>query len=106
MPVTRDHLRRDRLRLEAEPLAGDALDLGVDGRVGADGARELPDAVRFERAHETGAPPVELEGPAGELPAEGRRLRVDAVRTADADRVAVLLGAPDDRVEGTLDARE
>ena len=42
--VALDDLRRGRLGLEAEPLAGDALDLGVDGRVGPDGARELADA--------------------------------------------------------------
>ena len=36
---------------------------------------------------------VELERPAGELPAERRRLGVDPVRAADADRPAVLFGA-------------
>ena len=44
VPVARDDLRRDGLRLEAEPLAGDPLDLGVGHRVRADRARELADA--------------------------------------------------------------
>ena len=35
--------------LEAEPLAGDALDLRVERGVRADGARELADAARLER---------------------------------------------------------
>ncbi len=91
--VARDHLRRERVRLEAEPLAGDPLDLGVEAGVGADRARELADAVRLERAHEARAVAVELERPAGELPAERRRLGVDPVRAADADRAPVLLGA-------------
>ena len=36
--------------------------------------------------------PVELEGPAGQLPAERDRLGVDPVRAPDHDRVPVLLG--------------
>ncbi len=103
--VARDHLRRERVRLEPEPLAGDALDLGIEAAVGADRARELADAVRLERPHEPRAVAVELERPAGELPAERRRLGVDAVRAADADRAPVLLGAADDRVERPVDAR-
>ena len=46
VPVARDHLRRDRIGLEPEPLARDALDLGLDRRVRPDRARELADAVR------------------------------------------------------------
>ncbi len=44
-----------RRRLEAEPLAGDPLDLGIGGRVGADGAGELADAHPLERARDAGA---------------------------------------------------
>ena len=54
--VARDHLRRDRIRLEPEALARDALDLRLDGRVRADRARELPDAVR---------PPARAAGASG-----------------------------------------
>ena len=92
MPVARDDLRRDRLRLEAEPLAGDPLELRVGDRVGADRAGELPEAHRLERAAQALAAALELERPAGELQPEGRRLGVDAVRAADADRLPVLLG--------------
>ena len=47
--VALDDLRRGRLGLEAEPLAGDALDLGVDRRVVPDRAGELPDPHALER---------------------------------------------------------
>ena len=97
--VARDHLRRERIRLEAEPLARDPLDLGVEAAYVPTVPGELADAVRLERAREPRAVAVELERPAGELPAERRRLGVDAVRAADADRAAVLLGAPHDRVD-------
>ena len=49
MAVAGDHLRRHRIGLEVEPLAGDPLDLGIDPRVRADGARELADAAGLER---------------------------------------------------------
>ena len=39
---------------------------------------------------------IELESPTRELPAEGRRLCVNPVRAADADRVAMLFCAGDD----------
>ena len=106
MPVARDDLRRDRLRLEAEPLAGDPLELRVGRRVGADRAGELPDAHPVERAAQPLAAAVELERPAGELQPEGRRLGVDAVRAADAERLPVLLGPGDDRCQRPLDALE
>ena len=50
---------------------------------------------------------VELERPAGELPAERRRLGVDPVRAADADRVPVLLApaARPRRARGRAPAR-
>ena len=47
--VALDDLRRGRLGLEAEALAGHALDLGVDRRVVPDRAGELADAHAFER---------------------------------------------------------
>ena len=49
---------------------------------------------------------VELERPAGELEAEGRRLGVHAVRPPDADVVAVPLRPLDDRVLGPLEPRQ
>ena len=47
MPVARDHLRRERIRLEPEPLAGDPLHLGIERRVRPDRPRELADAIRL-----------------------------------------------------------
>ena len=90
MPVPLDDLRRDRVGLQPEALAGEPLQLGVGRRVGADRARELADAHRLERPRQPRARAVELEGPAGELEPEGRRLGVHAVRPPDADVVAVL----------------
>ena len=104
MPVARDHLRRDRLRLEPEPFARDALDLRIDRGVGADRSGELADPAAVERSAHAVARPVELERPPGELPAERRRLGMDPVRAADADRVTVLLREPDDRSECGVDA--
>ena len=104
--VALEDLRRARRGLEAEPLAGDPLDLGLGGRVGADGARELADAEALDRADEPLAVAVERERPAGELEPEGRRLGVDPVRPPHADRLAVLLGAGDDGAEGAIEAFE
>ena len=103
MSVPLDDLRRRRSRLEAEALAGDSLDLGVDGRVLADGAGELADAHAFERARDASPRTVELECPNGELQPERRRLGMHAVRAADAERELVLLGARGDGRERALD---
>ena len=104
MAVARDDLSRKRIRLEAEPLARDAFDVRLELRVGPDGARQLPHAIRLERTFDAHARTVELERPAGKLPAERRRLRMDAVRPADADGVAVLLARAYDRFERTVDS--
>ena len=103
VPVALDDLRRRRRRLEAEALAGDPLDLGVDRRVLADGARELADAHALERARDARACAVELERPHRELQTERRRLGVDAVRAADAEREPVLLRARDDGRERAVE---
>src|SRR6185503_19981668 len=64
------------------------------------------DPHRLERSLEAPARAVELEGPAGELEAEGRRLGVDAVRPPDADVVAVTLRLRDDRVLRAFEPRQ
>src|SRR6266511_605253 len=100
MAVSRDHLRRERVRFEAESLAGDPLNLRLYLCVRADRARELADAVCLDGSSDTRARAVQLERtefmpsrrrsagsspagrsswtararPAGELPAERRRL--------------------------------
>ena len=106
VPVALEDLGRARRRLEPEPLAGDPLDLGIGGRVRADGARELADAHPLERARDPGPVALERERPAGELEPERRRLGVDAVRPPDRDRLAMLLRSGDDRREGALDPVE
>ena len=104
MPVALDDLRRDRLGLEPEPLAREALELRVGRRVGADRAGELADAHRLERVPRSRSRrALELERPAGELEAEGRRLGVNAVRPADADVVAVVLRPLEHRVQRAVE---
>src|SRR5204863_5867591 len=75
--VSLEDLGRGGGRLEAEPLAGETLELRVGGRVRAHGAGELADAHTLERPGDSPTAAVELEGPAGELQAESRRLGVD-----------------------------
>ena len=88
-------------------LAGDPLDLGVDRRVLADGAGQLPDAKRRRSRASTPLPvAIERERPAGELEPERRRLGVNPVRAAHAERLAVLLRAGDDDVERAVDPGE
>jgi hypothetical protein len=55
---------------------------------------------------ETVSVALELEGPAGELGAEGDRLGVDAVRPPGHDGVAVLLSTADDRLLRAVEAGE
>ena len=59
----------------------------------------IPSSARATRC----AVAVELERPAGELEAERRRLRVDAVRAAHLQRRSVLLGARDDDGERAVE---
>jgi hypothetical protein len=106
VPVARDDLRRDRLRLQAEPLAGEPLELRVGRGVGADGAGELADPHRLHRLRQAPAAAVELERPAGELEAEGRGLRMHAVGPADAEVVLVPFRLLDHGVECAIQAFE
>jgi hypothetical protein len=101
--VTLHDLRRDRLRLEPEPLTGQPLELGVGRRIGADRTRELADAHRLEGMQKPLSRAVELEGPPGELEPEGRRLGVYPVCPADAEVVLVPARLDDDRAERALE---
>ena len=88
-----DHLRRDRVRLEAEPLAGDPLDLRVDRRRTCRPAPEsLPDA-HSPRARARGA--SRSRSSSNAQPASFQPNVVGSAWTpwdaADADRVPVLL---------------
>ena len=106
MAVALEDLRRGRRGLEAEPLAREPLELGIGRGVGADRARELADAHPLERPRDAFLAARQLERPAGELEPEGRRLGMDAVRAADLQRLAVLLGARRDDCEGAVETRE
>src|SRR5947209_3569400 len=66
----------------------------------------IADAPALERAPHASPPSVELERPARELEAEGRRLGVHAVRAAHLERQAVLLGASENRRECAVEALE
>ena len=89
----------------SEPGQRLALDLGIERRVGADGARELADGDLLERAPQPPRAAVALEGEARQLEAEGRRLGVHAVRAPDADRVAELARPVDEHVGQRCGAR-
>jgi hypothetical protein len=104
--VAGDDLGGGGLGHEAEPLAGDPLHLGIAAAIGAHCAGELADAHACERRLEAVAGAVELERPTDELRPEGDGLRVNSVRPADHDSLAVLVGAPHDGCEGFLDALE
>ena len=92
--------------LEAELLAGNALDLGLAGRIRADGAGELADAQAFDCVEEAFSVTVERERPPHELEPERRRLRVNAVRASHAQRLPVLFGAGRDGVERPIESLE
>ena len=101
--VARDHLGRDRLRAQPEPLGDRGLDPRVDVGEGAD--RPGHGAGHDLVAALDHAPPAagELGEVAGELEAEGGGLGVDAVAAADGGRELVLEGAPLQRVQHRVD---
>ena len=106
VPVALDDLRRRRLGLETQALAGDPLDLGIDRGVIADRARELSDPHAFQCLRDAALRTIELEGPDRELEAERRRLRMDAVRAADRQRQPMLVCPLHHRLERPVDPRE
>ena len=99
-------LRRAWRRLEPESLARDALDLGIDGRVLPDRARQLADSQPLDRPSDALTISLEGERPAGELEPERRRLRVDPVRAPHADGFPVLLRPVGHDLECTIQAVE
>src|SRR4051794_3563358 len=106
LPVAWQNLRRDRLWLESQALAGEPLELGLGRCVRPDRAGKLPDAHPLERRPQAFPSAVELEGPARELEPERRRLCVNAVRSADANGQPVLLRALGGRTQRSLHALE
>ena len=88
--VALDDLRCEPHRREAELLADHLLDLRINIRIRTDGARELADGDDFLRVLDTLDVALDLRAPEQELQAERHRLRVDAVRAADARRMLEL----------------
>ena len=93
VPVSLDHLGGRLRGLQPEPRADPLFDPWVNAGVGPDHAADRAHGDRLTRPAEPLAVPIELEREDGELVPEGGRLRVYAVRAADADRVAMLEGA-------------
>ena len=91
--IARDDLRRDRLWRQAELLADMFLDARIDVGEGADGTRDRAGGYFCPGRDEAGAVAVHLCVESGERQAHRRRLGMDAVTAADADRVLVLEGA-------------
>jgi len=106
VPVALDDLGRRWRRLEAEPLAGEPLELRIGRGVRADSARELADADPLERPRDALTAAGELEGPTDELQPERRRLGMDAVCAADLEGLAVLVGPRRYRCEGAVEPAE
>jgi hypothetical protein len=103
--VALDHLRRDLRHLQAQALAGVLLHARRHRGVRADRAGHLPDGDLLARERDALLLAAQLVHPHGELHPERRRLRVHAVRAADADRVLVLHGTPRDHLAQPLHAR-
>src|SRR5262245_51180523 len=98
MSIALEDLGRARRRLQAERLTGNSLHPGRGRRVRPDRAGELSDAHTLQSGFDPFAIPRKLEGPAGELEPERRRLCVDSVRTPDRERETMLFRSGDDRV--------
>jgi hypothetical protein len=97
MTVAWDDLGRKRLCAKAKALQDVCLDVGLQGRVGADRAGELADLDLLERPHQAPGIAVALEGEASQLEAESRGLGVHAVCATCADRVPKLARPFDER---------
>ena len=104
--VTRDDLRRDVLGAEPEPREHAALEVRRRRGVGADGAAERADADARERSAQPFEVAMRLEREACELDPEGRRLGVDAVRAARADRADMRAGLRHERRDDLLGAAD
>ena len=91
--VARDHLRRDRLRLEPELLRHIGFDARIDMGEGADRAGDGAGRDLLARDDEPGPAAGELGIGVSELEPEGGRLGMDAVAAADGDGVLELEGA-------------
>ena len=92
MAVTRDDLGRDRFRLEPHLGADILLHVGIDIGKGADRAGDGAGGNVITGGGQTDPVALHLGIERCQLEPEGDRLGMDAVGTADADRVLVLHG--------------
>ena len=106
VPVARDDLRRDRLRLEAELFGDVGLHARVEMGERADRAGNRTRADILFRAQKPLFRAGELGIGQRKLQSEGRRLGVDAVAAADRDRVFVLHRAALQRFEEPVEIGE
>ena len=104
--VALEDLRRARRWFESELFARDPLDLRVDRRVLADRPGQLSDPHSGHSPLDPRSVAVESERPPGELQPECRRLGMDAVRAAHAERVPMLLGPVDDGAKRAIEPFE
>ena len=91
--VTRDHLGRDRLGLEAQFLADMLFHGGVDICEGADSTRDRACGDFVSGIHKARAPAIHLGIETREGQAHGGGLGMDTMRAADANGVFMLQGA-------------
>ena len=99
VPVALDDLGADRVDVEAQGGEDLRLDLGAEVAVGPDRAGDLAGRDLVDGRREARPPALELEGPAGELEPERRRLGVDRVGPAHHHRLGLGPGAGDDRAQ-------
>ncbi len=100
VPIALDDLGAHRVDVEAEVGEHLLLEIGRELAVGADRPGDLPGRDVGEGTGEAEPIAVELEGPAGQLVAERRRLRVDGVRPPHHHRAGLAPRAGDDRSRG------
>ncbi len=105
MAVARDDLRRDVLALQVQARQHARLELGARRRVRADRTRDRADGDLLEGALQAQRVALGLEGEAGQLHAERRRLGVHPMRTPDAQRLGVLARASVQRRHEAVGAR-
>ncbi len=102
--VAGDDLRGDVPRADPQARQYAGLELRVRRGVGPDGPREGTDGDLVEGLGEPQGVAVGLEGEAGQLDAERRRLGVDAVGPPDAERLGLLAGPRGERRDQLLRA--
>ena len=104
VPVALHDLRAGRVDGEAQGRQRGRLDLRRQLRVGAHGPGDLARGQVGRGRPQARARPVQLEGPGGQLEAEGDGLGVDAVGAAHHQRAGVLPGARHHGGDGSVQA--